>query len=460
MLEKGLSRRAFLKGTASFAGGLTAGVFLAACAAAPESGETAAQPVADTENTITLWFQRTEICRLCGAVDNWNEMHPETRVIDEDVAWTREKALATLAAGDGGPDLWQSDPQEVQMDMLGGKLLDLTDTIEPDQDLYLGYKVDQFRHPLNRKIYAFPWQVGVSVMYYRQDILEQLTGSPTVPEGFTWQDYETLAEQAKADLDAYTNWVGPGANPKDDNLFVQSVWQAGGSFISQDGKEVLLDSDICIDVADRLKRWWDKGLLYEGIFYSTPLWGAMREGILWATIDPSWWILGMRNVIATPEDHAGDWKLAPLPVIEPGGSRTANEGGGGLCAPAHTKNPELVREFGKFATTDLQGTVPTIKMGTVLAAKTSFTDPEVLDITFEPTGDQKVHELYAELVDEVPDTFYYSAGWPEVRHIVTQNLPKILKGEIGVEEGLMSMADEARTANARWVELLEQEPTS
>ncbi|MEX2441463.1 MAG: extracellular solute-binding protein, partial [Pontimonas sp.] len=313
--------------------------------------------------------------------------------------------------------------------------------------------------PINNRIYAFPWQVGVSVMYYRQDILNQL-GMDEFPAGWTWDEHEELAEKAKTDLGIYTNWMGPGAEDKDCNLFVQMVWQAGGTFVSQDWTEVLVDSQICVDVASRLQRWWSKGLIFEGIFYSAPLWGAMRDGLLWSTVDPSWWILGMRNTITTPEDHVGDWRIAPLPVFTEGGARTANEGGGGLAAPAYTENPDLVKAFGEFATTDLNATVPTIQNGTVVAAQSSFTDPAVLDITFDITGDQRVHEVFAELVQEVPPTFYYSAGWAEIRHIVAQNLMSIMRGDIEVEPGLAMIAEQARTANERWVGLLEAEPTS
>jgi multiple sugar transport system substrate-binding protein len=206
----------------------------------------------------------------------------------------------------------------------------------------------------------------------------------------------------------------------------------------------------------RLKRWWTKGLLFEGSSYTPPLWGAMREGILWSTTDPSWWLLGMRDNITKPEDHVGDWRVAPMPVFQAGGSRTANFGGAGLTAPAHTKNPELVKAFVKYATTQQNATVATVKMGTLVAHKSAFTDSAVLDLTLEPTGPQKIYRVYAELSKEVPATFYYSPGWPEIYDIVNQNLLTLVKSDTPVEVGMKKMADDARKANERWVKLLDQ----
>jgi ABC-type glycerol-3-phosphate transport system substrate-binding protein len=328
--------------------------------------------------------------------------------------------------------------------------------VKPIADSYLPYKLDQFRHPKTNKVFAFPWQVGVSVMYYRQDILQKL-GMSQFPAGWSWDQHEQLAKKAKTDLKADTTWLGDGQSDKDSNLFLQMVWQAGGTFISKDWSKVEVNSPICIAVAKRLRAWWQSGLIFEGSFYTAPLWGAMRTGQLWMTADPSWWILGMRDNISKPEDHVGDWRVGPLPVATAGGARTANEGGGGLAAPAYTANPDLVKAFGAFATTDLHATIPTIQMGTVVAAKTSFTDPASLNITFAPTGDQKVNQVFADLVGEVPSTFFYSASWNEIRHIVTQNLMPIIKGNVEVEPGLAKIADDATKANDRWLKLLEQE---
>ena len=483
------SRRRFLKAAALV---ITSGV-LAACAntpsptsapaSAPPTGAaqkpTAPAPVAATESkpnvgaaappagkpstsggglsgTIELYFPRTAVCRLCASVDTWNQENPNAKVVDKDVPWNSDKQLAALAAGQGGPDLYQSDPQEVQRDMLGRKLLDVSDAIQPAADQYLKYKVEQFRHAKTGKIYAFPWQVAMSVMYYREDILKKL-GMTQFPTGWTWDEHEGLAEKAKKDLNLNTCWVGAGLNDKDTTLFCEMLWQSGGSIVTQDGSDVLLDSPASIEVMTRLQRWWKKGLLFEGSFYTPPLWSAMREGILWSTTDVSAFMLGMRDNITKPEDHVGDWRVAPMPAYVKGGARTAGEGGGGLAAPAHTKNPDLVKAFGKFTTTDLRATMPTMQQGTVLSAISSFTDSKALDITFSVTGPQKVHQVYAELIKEMPNTYYLSPGWAEVRHILAQAMLSVVRGESDATQGMRKIAQDARKVNERWVKLLAQE---
>ena len=411
-------------------------------------------PSTGLSGSIEVFFPRTAVCRLCGAVDTWNQMNPNAKVVDKDVPWAGDKQAAALAAGQGGPDLYQSDPDEVQRDALTGKLLDLTDTLRPIEDQYVKYKLEQFRNPKNGKLYAFPWQVGLSMMIYRQDILTKL-GQTEFPVTWTWEQQEQLAEKAKKDLNVNTGWLGSGAQPKDSNIFIQMLWQAGGTLVSKDWTKIELDSPAGIEIAQRLQRWSKKQLLFEGSFYTPALWGGMREGLLWNTTDPSWWLLGMQDNIKTPQDHAGDWRISPMPLPKAGGPRTANEGGGGLASPAYTKNPDLVRAFGTYATTNLKATVPTIKMGTVLSAKTSFSDPTVLDIALPVTGPQKIHKLYAELVAEVPSTFYYSAAFPEIRNLLSQNLLTFVKSDTPIEGSIKKLAEDARKLNERWLRLLD-----
>src|SRR5262245_52051612 len=257
----------------------------AVAAAAPAQGAAAS-------GTIELYFPRVKICRLCGAVDDWNAKNPNAKVVDKDIPWPYEKQVAALAAGQGGPDLYQDEPANVLRDGLNGKLLDFTGLVEPIKDNYLAYKVEQFRLPTG-KIYAVPWQVGITVEIYRDDILKKL-GMTEFPAGWTWEQHEQLAEKAKKDLNVNTGWIGPG-KASDVPIYGQMLWQAGGTFVSKDWRTVELDSPISVEVVKRIKRMWTKGLLFEGSSYTPPLWGAMREGILWSTTDPSWWLLGMRD---------------------------------------------------------------------------------------------------------------------------------------------------------------------
>src|SRR4030095_5692149 len=95
----------------------------------PAPAGAAASGPTGLSGSIEIYFPRTTICRLCGAVDYWNQPHPNAKVVDTDVPWGGDKQAAALAAGQGGPDLYQADPDEVQRDALTGKLLDLTDTL-------------------------------------------------------------------------------------------------------------------------------------------------------------------------------------------------------------------------------------------------------------------------------------------------------------------------------------------
>ena len=55
----------------------------------------------------------------------------------------------------------------------------------------------------------------------------------------------------------------------------------------------------------------------------------------------------------------------------------------------------------------------------------------------------------------MPSTFYYSAAFPEIRNLLSQNLLAFVKSESAIEGSMKKLADDARKVNERWLRQLD-----
>jgi multiple sugar transport system substrate-binding protein len=460
-----ISRRDALR-----AAGLGAGaLLLAACGPppAPAATATAAKPAAGSApaaappvsqpaapgkpvGTVSVWQGGT--CAWCGAIELYNKDHPDTKIeLVQVAAGADEKIRAALAAKDGGPDIYQSQPHGIPAEMLNNQLYDLTKSIEPMKDVWLPFKYQEVVHPKKNKAYGIPFQLGVVGVWYRDDILKSV-GLDGFPPDWTWEQHLELGRKLKKDKDVFLDKIeGTGAFPS-------MLWQRGGSYTNRAGTEVTIDDQKGVDVMRMMKRMYD-----EGIYMVVPPGGeasmftAIKTGKLAALTDASWRLLSLRQQVVTPEDGAGKWRVTQMPLWEKGGTVTANSGGSPGAVMGHTKNPELAWDFLKFADGSMDGVMSIIRRGTLVPYVPALKSKEFQEIKYGPTGDFLPNQVWADLALKVPTTFYYTPVWVEANDILNSSMPAILRGELGVEAGLKQIGDKIRTANKQYTEMMAKE---
>ena len=187
-------------------------------------------------------------------VDKFNESQDkikvETVLLPQDANQVHDDFVNKLASGDKSVDIMGLDVVYVAEFASAGWLMDLTNKI--DTDAMLDGPVEGATY--DGKLVAAPWFTNSSVLFYRQDVLEQLGAEvPTTYEG--WME---LADQAVgingieygADFQAaqsealVTNWV-------------EYVWNNGGDVLDESGDPVI-NSENNVEATNIMKKLVDE----------------------------------------------------------------------------------------------------------------------------------------------------------------------------------------------------------
>jgi multiple sugar transport system substrate-binding protein len=253
-----ISRRTLLKGTAALS---------AATAFAPlVAGRTAAQA-----NTLTVWggvsSSEAGDAVLGQQMQDWGaENGFEVKYVAVPLPDYATQLTTAIEAG---------DPPDVVMMLQGvssqstitlfyaeqGRLVDLTDVYNELKDLGGGmYETLLPWVEADGKVYSIPMQSDVSVMYARLDLIEEVTGEREAPA--TLDELEQLATEINTPPQLYGIGFVVGRTPDAHAQIAQMILNAGGILVDEQGNPAI-DNPGTIAALERLKRWWDNGLISE-----------------------------------------------------------------------------------------------------------------------------------------------------------------------------------------------------
>ena len=459
-----LSRRRLLRGTLGLASASAVGL-LAACqqaatpttapaapAAPKPDAPVAGQPgTAKLQGKIVAWMPAS--CYFCTPAETWNQKRPDAQVEIVKGAQDAAKWQAALRSGQGGADIYQSQPSQIPKNMLHKQLYDWTDRMKEIQKDFVPFKLREVTHPKTNRIYGFPYQLGVVGMYYREDLMKKVGYTHDKLKELSWEGYIELGEKLKKDLDITLD----ASTPANATFFQMLLWLAGGSFTNKEGTEVTLDSDIAIDSMKKVKSLFDKGLMAPTDAGSEPFWTAAREGKVAAVWNATWFGGYFHRNITKPEEGLGQWRNVQLPYLKAGGPRAVNLGGSPMETPAFTSNPDLVWEVLRYSLATVEGALAAMSTGTVLSYVPALKTDEFQKTKFPYAGDWPINALWAEHAVNVPNTYYFTPVFDEAVTIFANYQPKIIKGELSVEAGMREAADKVREANQQYVRIMEQE---
>ena len=167
------------------------------------SAQTGGDSSGDAKENITLriawWGGQPRHDYTLEVIELYESQNPHVKIEPEYAAWDDYwTKLAPMAAGNELPDILQMDLSYIAQYGENQQLEDLTP--------YIGNEIDVSNiaqsvidgGKLGDQIYGF--NLGVNALGFQFDpaLLEKATGSRTLPENWTWDDYIALTEQAKA----------------------------------------------------------------------------------------------------------------------------------------------------------------------------------------------------------------------------------------------------------------------
>jgi multiple sugar transport system substrate-binding protein len=398
---------------------------LAACGSGEDAAgdETAS---GSTEGaTITVWAWEPTLEQV---VTDFEAAHPDVTVELVNAGTGNDQYTAlqnAIQAGDGVPDVAQVEyyalPQfaiaESLADLseLGASGLDGTFTPGPWSSVQAG-----------DGIYGLPMDSGPMALFYNKDVFD--AHGVAVPT--TWAEYLAAAQALHAaDPNLFiTNDTG------DAGFTTSMIWQAGGRPYTVDGTDVAIDftDDGSTRFADLWQQLVDDDLVAPISSWSDEWYTGLGNGTI-ATLTIGAWMPA--NLESGVEAAAGQWRVAPMPQWEAGGTATSENGGSSLAIPAASENAELAYEFLEYATAG-EGVQTRVDGGAFPATTAELASEEFVNKEFAYFGGQKVNEVLAESAANVAEGWQYLPFQVYANSIFNDTVGQAYVSGTTLEEGL------------------------
>lgn len=399
-----------------------AALALAGCAGSDDdtpTGDVTGEPV-----TLEFWGW---VPGLEDAVAEWNEANPDIQV--EFFRMTGDDGDKIPAAIDAGtaPDIVQMSSHSLPGHIINNRLTDLTEYVASLQEEFTESSWGTVT--FGDSVYAIPQDSGPTGLMYRADIFQEY--DIDVPT--TWEEYIEAGRALRAaDPDIYLAQF----SPNEAGLWMETVWQNGGSFFAIDGDawEVKINSPESVEVAELWQTLLDEDLVKVVEMWTPEYWAEINAGTI-ATINYAAWFPVLLEESAA--STSGQWAVAPTPTFA--GTDSAGESGGSVnVVTTNSDHPAQAVEFIAWLNASEAGVAHLIDGGVFPSAIVGLSSTE-LQQPREFFGGQVINEVFAEAAERVPDS--WTAG---PTHDITINALKdafgrVANGQITFVEALDSV---------------------
>src|SRR5690349_10766041 len=160
--------------------------------------------------------------------------------------------LQTGAAGGTAPDAFWMLAQQIRPYAAGGQLLDISDAVK-DQKVDLGNypkAVLDLYDQGDGKLYGLPKDVDTNAVWFNKAMFDK-AGVAYPKAGWTWADFRATAKKL---TDPAAGTWGVAAPLDYQGGYYNSIFQAGGKVIADDGKTSVIDSP---EAQAGIKFWTD-----------------------------------------------------------------------------------------------------------------------------------------------------------------------------------------------------------
>lgn len=307
-----------------------------------ETGESSETTADEEPVTITyaVWAG-TQTPAMQAIVDAFEKENSNITVKLQELPWPQYwSTLQTGAQGGTVPDAFWMLAQQIRPYAAGGQLLDISDAIKSegiDLGAYPKAVLDLYDQG-DGKLYGLPKDFDTNGVWYNKDLFDA-AGIAYPSADWTWDDFRKTAKELTRD------GVWGVAAPIDyQSGYYNTIFQAGGKVISDDGTKAEIDSP---EAVKGLQFWTD--LMADG---SSPTLQQLSdtEGVtMFQQGKVAMYMSGAYWALQFYQDEAFRPKVgvAPLPV-GPAGRATVSSGIENV-GYAGTEHPDAVKKFLLFA---------------------------------------------------------------------------------------------------------------
>lgn len=385
---QGLTRRQFLVTSLGAGAGLA---LLGGC------GSNSSQPAS---GEVKAWGWDIAAASLREVVPMFKDKNSEVNVKVDDVGRLDlyDKATTGLAAGGSGlPDVFM-----LETDRLPGYISrfpqGLANLSEMGADKFKD-KIASTKWPQAESdgtIYAFPWDLGSTGIFYRVDFFDKAGIKPNDIE--TWDDFIGAGKEIKSSTDKQLLGIDAG---NDDGLFRMMLNEQGTFYFNEAGN-ITLASPEAVTAMGKIKEMNDAGLIANVNGYDGGVTAFKNERVVSAAAGV--WYAG--TITDQAPEQKGKWDAFQLPAFESGGNRAANLGGSNLVINANSDNAEAAYTYSKFAMTDQGAQMYMMKNYGLFPSLLSTYDDPFFDKKVPYFNNQPVYKMFADEVPQIPKAYY------------------------------------------------------
>jgi multiple sugar transport system substrate-binding protein len=355
-------------------------------------------------------------------VDNFNKANPNANVklleLPEDAVEQRRLQIQRLRAKSDECDVLGMDVIWTAEYAAQGWLKDVSDYISQNGDKFIKSTVDTTE--FEGKNWGVPFNSNAGFIYYRTD---QVDSAPK-----SWEDLYKQAADNNGVVYQGFRYEGLTVN------FLELLYSAGGSIVSDDGKQATADSQEVKDVLKFMADGIKNGSAPKAVttYKEEESRRAFESGN--ATFMRNWpyaYALGKDSKIADKFD------IATFPGFA-GKEGAGVLGGYNLGISAYSKNPEGSLAFIEFATKPDQQKI--------MATEASL--PPTVSATYDDAAVKKAMPFAAELKTAIEQAQPrpVSPVYPQISEAVYNNVYDALQGKTSPDEAASKMNDEIQQA--------------
>ena len=379
---------------------LISSLALTACSSGDdEAGAPAASCAPSSGGPVTLTFT-SWVPGIEDVVEVWNAKNPDIQVKVQTGpngnGGTYQNFFNQLKAGNA-PDLGQIEYDALPSFRVQDGLFDLggCDIVAEAEGQFVPWTWNQVSLGDEDAAYGVPQDAGPMALFYRADLFEQ--HGIAVPT--TWQEYAAAAEKVRAAGGYITNF-----SQSDVNQFAGFVWQAGGTWFTNDGDAwgVDLAGEESAQVAD----YW-QGLIDKKLVSAVPPWtpewdNAYNTDQAWTWVSAVW---GANSIATGAPKTAGKWKVAPMPQWAAGDKKAGNWGGSSTAVFKGSKHPYEAAQFALWLNTSEEALTLLNEKAQLYPATKAGASLPALKKGVAFYGDQPIYDVFAEASGQVTPDF-------------------------------------------------------
>ncbi|MDT0345333.1 ABC transporter substrate-binding protein [Streptomyces litchfieldiae] len=400
MIKRTTTARRLVRG-AGLAGALA--LALTACGGGDDGGSGGGSSPDDVQaaleegGEITVWAWEPTLEQV---VEDFEAENPNVKVnlVNAGTANDQYTALQNaIQAGSGVPDVAQIEYYALGQFAIAESVADLSSFGATElEDTYSPGPWNAV-HAGSDGIYGLPMDSGPMALFYNKAVFDRL--GVEVPT--TWDEYVQAARDLhEADPDVYI-----GSDTGDAGSTTSLIWQAGGKPYTVDGTNVSIDfsDEGSTTYAETWQQLIDEGLVSDVAGWTDEWYQGLGDGTI-ATLATGAWMPA--NFESGVPNASGDWRVAPLPQWEEGGTASAENGGSSLAVPEASGKKELAYAFIEYANAG-DGVQTRLENGAFPATTADLNSEEFLNTEFEYFGGQKANEIFAESAANVVEGWSY-----------------------------------------------------